>query len=74
MRGDGVAGVVEEALIPIADLRSDDLPLLREGAVFRLYVRRHGTEIAFCRTTYKREELESAQESARELLRALRVE
>ncbi len=81
--GDGVAGVVEEALIPIADLRADDLPLLQEGAFFRLCVtyvqdrgaRRRVTDVVFRRMPgYRREELEGAQESARELLRALRVE
>ena len=81
--GDGVAGVVEEALIPIADLRADDLPLLQEGAFFRLCVtyvqdrgaRRRVTDVVFRRMpVYRREELEGAQESARELIRALRVE
>ena len=81
--GEGVAGVVEEALIPIADLRPDDLPLLQEGAFFRLCVtyvqdrgaRRRVTDVVFRRMpAYRREELEGAQESARELLRALRVE
>lgn len=82
--GAGVAGNLEEALIPINDVNPGDIDLLKPGAFFRLCIsyeiapagsRRRYTEVIFRRLpAYRREELEAARSKAADLVRDLRVE
>ena len=82
--GTGVAGSLEEALIPINDVNPGDIDLLKPGAFFRLCIsyeiaptgnRRRYTEVIFRRLpAYRREELEAARSKAADLARDLRVE
>lgn len=81
--GNGVAGSFEEAQIPIEEVRTEDLALVRAGAFFRLCVnwefvngsRRRLTDLVFRRMpAYRRDELEDARAVAGELWHALRVE
>jgi hypothetical protein len=81
--GEGVIGKEEVAVIPIGELREDDISLLEPGAFFSLSVsyeislrgRRKFTEVVFRRLpAYRREELELAQSRGRELARALHLE
>ena len=81
--GTGVTGSLEEAQIPLDEVRSDDLLLLKAGAFFRLCVnlelingsKRRVTDLVFRRMPgYRRDELEAAKESADQLFHALRVE
>lgn len=81
--GVGVAGSLEEAQIPIEEVRLEDRTLVREGAFFRLCVnweqvngsRRRVTDLVFRRMpAYRRDELDTAKATAAELFHALRVE
>lgn len=83
--GKDVKGAVEEAVIPIEEVREEDLPFLVPGALFRLTVnnvrrsegkaRRRFTDVTFRRMpAYRREELEEAAERGRALARVIRVE
>ena len=82
--GAGVAREHEEALIPIAEIRRDDMELFMIGAFFRLCVsyeiapsgnRRRYTELIFRRVpAYRQDEIQAARDRAREISRALRVE
>lgn len=81
--GTGVKGSLEEAQIPVEEVRSDDRELLREGAFFRLCVnwelvngsRRRVTDLVFRRMpAYRRDELEAARATAANIFHALRVE
>lgn len=83
--GKDVMGALEEAIIPIDEVRDEDLPFLVPGAFFRLTVnsvlrpggktRRRFTDVTFRRMpAYRREELEEAAERGRALERAIRVE
>jgi len=83
--GKDVKGAVEEAVIPVDEVRHEDLPFLVPGAFFRLTVNnvlrpdgkthRRFTDITFRRMpAYRREELEEAAERGRALARVIRVE
>lgn len=82
--GHNVGGSLEEAEIPLAEVRPDDTGLVREGAFFRLCIsyeqaingtRRRFTEVIFRRLpAYRREELEEAAREAADILRGIRVE
>jgi len=81
--GEGVAGVVEEAQIPLDEVREGDRELVAAGAFFRLCVNlelRHGTkrrytDVVFRRMpAYRRDELDAARQAGLEIARALRVE
>jgi hypothetical protein len=82
--GNGIAGSLEEASIPIDDVNPGDIDLLKLGAFFRLCIsyeiaptgnRRRYTEVIFRRLpAYRREELEAARSKAADLARDLRVE
>ena len=82
--GTGVAGKLEQAVIPIEEVQPSDLGLLRPGAFFRLCVsyavapkgtQRRYTEVVFRRLpAYRREELEAAQRAGRDIARDLQVE
>jgi hypothetical protein len=83
--GKDVMGAVEEAVIPIEEVRDEDVPFLVPGAFFRLTVnsvlrpggktRRRFTDVTFRRMpAYRREELEEAAERGRALERVIRVE
>lgn len=83
--GKDVKGAVEEAVIPVDEVRDEDLPFLVPGAFFRLTVnnvlrpdgktRRRFTDVTFRRMpAYRREELEDAAERGRALARVIRVE
>lgn len=82
--GKNVGGSLEEAEIPLGEVRDDDLALVRVGAFFRLCVsyeksttgtRRRYAEVIFRRLpAYRREELEEAAAEAEQILRDIRVE
>ena len=82
--GSGVAGSEDEAIIPLEDVREEDSELVRIGAFFRLCIsyevnsggsKRRFTEVIFRRMpAYRREELAAAQERARDITRAIRLE
>jgi hypothetical protein len=83
--GVGVRGAIEEAVIPIDEVREEDRGLLEPGAFFRLCVnnairsdgktRRRFTDVVFRRLpAYRRDELEEAAERGRAIARAIRVE
>lgn len=83
--GRDVIGALEEAVIPLDEVRDEDLPFLVPGAFFRLTVnnvlrpdgrtRRRFTDVTFRRMpAYRREELEEAAERGRALARVIRVE
>jgi hypothetical protein len=83
--GKDVMGAIEEAVIPIDEVRDEDLPFLVPGAFFRLTVnnvlrpggktRRRFTDVTFRRMpAYRREELEDAAKRGRALERVIRVE
>jgi hypothetical protein len=83
--GKDVAGAIEEAVIPLDEVREGDRPFLIPGGFFRLTVnmafrpdgatRHRYTDVTFRRMpAYRREELEDAAERARALARVIRVE
>lgn len=84
LSGSGVHGSLEEARLPIEEVRTEDRELLEPGAFFRLCIKRDHTaqgslrrysEVVFRRMpAYRRQDLEAARERARELARELRVE
>jgi hypothetical protein len=83
VKGEGVAGEEEDALIPVDDVSQHDLELLRPGNFFRLSVLyeldrkgqpRRFTQVVFRRLpAYRRDDLERAADRAREIVRGLRV-
>ncbi len=81
--GAGISGALEEAQIPIDEIRPDDLELLSPGSFFRLCVnmenrggtKRRYTDIVFRRMpAYRREELDDARQVAIQIARAIRVD
>lgn len=82
--GEGVTGSIEEASIPLTDVRDSDLPLVKPGSFFRLCIsyevgtsgmRRRYTEVVFRRLpAYRADALNQARESAERLARGLRLE
>lgn len=84
--GQGIEGETYDAVIPMTEVAPDDLPLVREGAYFRLsiaYAMSHLVGGTFTRTStlvfrrlpaYQAADLERAREIARELLAGIRLE
>lgn len=84
--GSSIVGKRHDAIIPRNEVSPEDEPLLREGAYFRLSVvyriTRGGTgtskrqsSIVFRRLpAYRKSEIESARDLAKELIRGLRLE
>ncbi len=82
--GEGVIGSLEEAVVPLEDLRESDKALLLEGAFFRLCIsyeveptgsKRRFTEVVFRRLpAYRRDTLEVAAKDAYSLSRGIRLE
>lgn len=84
VRGNGVQGEEDDAIIPIEDVSEWDRELLHPGSFFRLCVNhevtssgqpRRYTQVIFRRLpAYRQQDLDSAVEKGRELARGLRVE
>ncbi len=82
--GEGVEGVEEDATIPLGDVAEGDKDLLRLGNFFRLCViqlilpsgqPRRYTDVVFRRMpAYRRDDLEKANERAREIVQGLCVD
>jgi len=84
VRGNGVQGEEDDAIIPIEDVSEWDRELLHPGSFFRLCVLhevtssgqpRRYTQVIFRRLpAYRQQDLDSAMQKGRELARGLRVE
>jgi hypothetical protein len=84
IRGQGVKGEEEDALIPISDVSESDMSLLSPGNFFRLCVKheidkygqpRRYSQLVFRRLpAYREEDLLEAMDRGRKLARSLRVE
>lgn len=84
LTGEGVEGISEQAIIPIADIQDQDTTLFRVGAFFRLCInyqmipgkrRVRVTTVIFRRLpAYSASELNAADDRARHLYQRLHVE
>lgn len=84
IKGKGVKGELEDAVIPIADVNKSDMELLRPGNYFRLCAMyevtpsgqpRRFTQVIFRRMpAYRQKDLDEALQRGRELSGSLRVE
>jgi hypothetical protein len=84
LRGDGVAGEIEEATIPKAEVRDADKPLIAAGALFRLCIsyektpagerRRYSTLVFRRLPAYRQQDLDDAHERTRARLNGLRLD